>query len=47
MNAADYWTIFLETGAPEAYMLYNQAKRREEHHASNNTRPGSTGNRLQ
>ena len=26
MNAMDYWQLFLETGAPEAYLLYNQAK---------------------
>lgn len=22
MNAQDYWQLFLETGAPEAYLLY-------------------------
>ena len=25
MDAAFYWTLFLETGAPEAYLLYRHA----------------------
>ena len=25
MHAEDYWAIFLETGAPEVYLLYRQA----------------------
>lgn len=25
MDAAFYWTLFLETGAPEAYLLYRRA----------------------
>ena len=29
MNAQDYWKIFLETGAPEMYLLYNLARRME------------------
>lgn len=29
MNAKDYWTVFLETGAPEMYLLFNQARRME------------------
>lgn len=30
MNAGDYWQVFLETGAPEIYLLYQKAKRTEE-----------------
>jgi hypothetical protein len=30
MQAQDYWKIFLETGAPEVYLMYNQARRMEE-----------------
>lgn len=27
MKASDYWQLFLETGAPEAYLMYsNQMK---------------------
>jgi hypothetical protein len=29
MNAKDYWTVFLETGAPEAYLLYSAALKTE------------------
>ena len=32
MNAAEYWKLFMETGAPEAYMMYAQAKRMEKDH---------------
>ena len=37
MNAQDYWNMFLETGAPELYVLYNQARRMEERNVSNDT----------
>lgn len=47
MNAADYWTIFVETGLPEAYLLYSQAKRMEAKHVSDNNCTGFAGNRLQ
>lgn len=30
MQAQDYWKIFLETGAPEVYLMYNQVRRMEE-----------------
>ena len=39
MQAQDYWTIFLETGAPEFYLLYNNAKKMENKHVFNNSRP--------
>ena len=32
MNAANYWQLFLETGAPEMYLLYQQARKTEETH---------------
>ena len=42
MKAQDYWNIFLVTGAPEAYLLYNQARRMEETHVSDPTGAGSS-----
>ena len=30
MDAAYYWNLFVETGAPEAYLLYAIEKRSEE-----------------
>lgn len=32
MNARDYWNFFMETGAPEAYLLYAEALKLEERH---------------
>ena len=26
VNAVDYWDLFLDTGAPEAYLLYRDAQ---------------------
>lgn len=31
MNAADYWHLFLETGAPEAYLLYRKQQLEDNH----------------
>ena len=30
MDAANYWQLFLETGAPEMYLLYQRARKTEE-----------------
>lgn len=38
MNAANYWQMFMDTGAPEIYLLYQQARKVEENHVSD--RPG-------
>ena len=43
MNAQDYWRIFLETGAPEMYLLYNHVRRMEEHNVCNDPGPCSSG----
>ena len=29
MKATDYWQLFLETGAPEAYLMYSAQRRSE------------------
>lgn len=34
MNAADYWNLFLETGAPEIYLMYSSAMKMEEQNVS-------------
>lgn len=45
MNAMDYWHLFLETGAPELYLLYSSARNQEEPHVSDGPghRPESNG----
>lgn len=30
MKSDAYWQLFLNTGSPEAYLLYNEAKRLEQ-----------------
>ena len=39
MNAANYWQLFIETGAPEMYLLYQKAKKTEDAHVSDH--PGN------
>lgn len=29
MDASFYWNLFIETGAPEAYLLYHDEKKRK------------------
>ena len=47
MNAQDYWKVFLDSGIPEYYMLYNRAKKLEESYVPDNTGTGDTGVSLQ
>lgn len=47
MDAKQYWQLFLDTGAPELYILYNQARRSEETHVLDNQGIGLKGNGLQ
>lgn len=46
MNAQEYWTLFLETGAPEMYLLYNRARRLEVYNVSDIKSPCFEGDRL-
>lgn len=32
MYASDFWRLFLETGAPEYYLMYQSAMKTEENH---------------
>ena len=41
MNAQNYWQMFLETGAPEFYLLYNTARRMEDVNVRDGTRSGA------
>ena len=47
MNAQDYWKIFLETGAPEVYLLFNEARRMEGKYVSEDQSVGPKGFQLQ
>ena len=47
MDAKDYWQIFLETGAPEAYLMYTKALKMEADHVFDHTGAGAAGHGLQ
>jgi hypothetical protein len=47
MNAQDYWQVFLETGAPEMYLLYNKARKMESPHVFDDSGTGITSHQLQ
>ena len=41
------WQLFLKTGSPEAYLMYNEAKRLEQSHVPQYEGPGGSGYTLQ
>ena len=45
MNTKDYWQLFLETGAPEAYLMYSHKRKTEGSHVFDDPghRPQSNG----
>lgn len=47
MNAKDFWNMFMDTGAPEAYLLYARALKMEERHVPEDTGTGASGHGLQ
>lgn len=47
MDSHSLWLAFLDTGAPEMYLLYSKLKRQEESNVSDNPGVGSSGNQLQ
>ena len=47
MNAQDLWQVFLETGAPEMYILYNKARKAEMTHVLDGSGFGAESNNLQ
>ncbi len=47
MKSQDLWMLFIETGAPEVYMLYNRARRMEGKHVFNDPGTGAQSYGLQ
>ena len=47
MRKENLWDLFLATGSPEVYLLYNQAKRMEQSHVLDDQSAGAAGHRLQ
>ena len=46
MNVNQLWQTFLETGSPEVYLLYNQAKKVEKTNVLDGTGIGAARNSL-
>lgn len=47
MKSCELWKLFEETGAPELYLLYSNARKMESTHALNDSGFGSAGSELQ
>ena len=47
MKSEMYWQLFLKTGSPEAYLMYNEARRLEQSHVPQYQGPGGSGHTLQ
>ena len=47
MKSDVFWQLFLSTGSPEAYLMFNEAKRLEHPHVPQHERPGGSGHTLQ
>ena len=47
MKSDDYWQLFLETGAPEAYLLYSKQLKSEAQYVYDNSGHRASGHGLQ
>lgn len=47
MRSEYLWNVFMETGAPEVYLLYSKALKMEANHVPDNTGAGAAGDGLQ
>ena len=46
MDADGFWNAFVQTGAPEFYLMYKNALKMENRNVLDNTRPGDPGHTL-
>ena len=46
MTSQDYWQMFLQTGAPEIYLLFNNARKMEKTNVLDDQGPGTAGHSL-
>lgn len=47
MDAQGIWQVFLETGAPEMYLLYSKARKLEDIHVLDDSGTGAACDGLQ
>lgn len=43
MQSQEYWKLFLETGIPEVYLMFNSARKMEKDNACNDSGIGASG----
>ncbi len=46
MNAQSFWDLFLDTGAPEMYLLYQQMRKLEDTNVCDSQGLGAAGHGL-
>ncbi len=46
MKSLDYWQLFLETGAPEAYLMYSNQRKSEANYVYDDSGHRPESNRL-
>ena len=46
MQSQEYWKLFLETGIPEVYLMFNSTRKMEKENAYNNSGVGTSGHPL-
>ena len=47
MKSDMLWQLFLKTGSPEMYLIYNEARRLEQNHVPQYEGAGSSGYTIQ
>ena len=47
MKSEDYWNMFMETGMPEYYLVFQACKRTEDERVSENTGTCAPGHGVQ
>ena len=47
MRSQEYWELFLQTGDPGIYLLFNSARKMERNYVLDNPGPGVTGHSIQ
>lgn len=47
MDAQGIWQVFLDTGAPEAYLLFNKVRKMEDIHVLDDSGACAAGHGLQ
>ena len=47
MTSQEYWQMFLETGAPELYLMFNNARKMENTNVFDNNGTGDQSHGLQ